>query len=395
MVVYGGRNSSDTLQTLGVPVALNLINIFWSPLGQGDSRPTPRFAQCGFALGSHRFVTIGGTTNGEDASRDVWVYDVLKSRWENLVTLAPLIIPERMFGRYAQACAPYSNSLLSMGGYYSARGGQDKTTDATIYGLTMGCNPGSLSPNFSSVSCAVCAKGSFAHYAGELTCTVCPGVTTTRDTGSITSTDCAVCQTRHCKGHGDCTINPTNLVASCICHTGYRGAQCDQNILVIALSASLGVSAVVFVALILWKYVRRRFMDFRFQDMLTTNLLAEQNLELAELHRAFEIEADDVIPLKRIDEGSEGAFGEVWMVLWNDKTVAMKRLKRARLHMDEDAVLDFEAEVRFLRSLRHRNVLFFYGPLNQCSYSSVCRFLCVFVCLCVCVYVCVCVFLYV
>ena len=41
--------------------------------------------------------------------------------------------------------------------------------------------------------------------------------------------------------------------------------------------------------------------------------------------------------------------------------MAVKRLRATVSEMDSSAVADFDHEVRLLRRLRHRNIVFFYG----------------------------------
>ncbi len=41
--------------------------------------------------------------------------------------------------------------------------------------------------------------------------------------------------------------------------------------------------------------------------------------------------------------------------------MAVKRLKEELIEMDESMADDFEKEVKFMRALRHRNIVFFFG----------------------------------
>ena len=56
-----------------------------------------------------------------------------------------------------------------------------------------------------------------------------------------------------------------------------------------------------------------------------------------------------------------GAFGEVMYAEYGDKPVAVKMLKAAVMELDAASLEDFRQEVRFMRSCRHPNIVFFYG----------------------------------
>ncbi len=75
----------------------------------------------------------------------------------------------------------------------------------------------------------------------------------------------------------------------------------------------------------------------------------------------FDIPAQEIVLRKRIDAGSEGAFGEVWSAEWHDRVVALKKLRASIMALDELAFLDFEKEINLLRLLRHKNIAFFFG----------------------------------
>ncbi len=52
---------------------------------------------------------------------------------------------------------------------------------------------------------------------------------------------------------------------------------------------------------------------------------------------------------------------QVWMGTWQDRTVAVKRLKAIYLQMDNSVLEEFNREMEVMRSLSHRNIVFFYG----------------------------------
>lgn len=58
---------------------------------------------------------------------------------------------------------------------------------------------------------------------------------------------------------------------------------------------------------------------------------------------------------------ASGTFGEVHEAMWGDRQVAVKKLKTFYFELDPEAVAHFEEEVRFMQTIRHRNIVFFYG----------------------------------
>ena len=54
-------------------------------------------------------------------------------------------------------------------------------------------------------------------------------------------------------------------------------------------------------------------------------------------------------------------FSQVWLADWEDRRVAIKRLSRVMQMADEETMSEFVAETKFMRSIRHPNIVFFYG----------------------------------
>ena len=54
-------------------------------------------------------------------------------------------------------------------------------------------------------------------------------------------------------------------------------------------------------------------------------------------------------------------FHQVWLADWEDRRVAVKRLSRIMSMADEETMHEFLAETKFMRSIRHPNIVFFYG----------------------------------
>ena len=127
------------------------------------------------------------------------------------------------------------------------------------------------------------------------------------------------------------------------------------------VGAALGsfVAALVVVAIghLLWRY-RRQIRRQEYVLELKERLLTEKTEELDQLQRVFTISAAEVVLESPL---ASGAFGDVWRGRWNDMTVAVKRLRPTLLAMDESSVQEFEAESALMRTLRHPNIVTFFG----------------------------------
>jgi serine/threonine protein kinase len=64
---------------------------------------------------------------------------------------------------------------------------------------------------------------------------------------------------------------------------------------------------------------------------------------------------------QRIDGETPGAFGEVSSATWQGRNVAVKRLKAIALDMNENSVAEFQQEIEVNMSLRHKNIVYFFG----------------------------------
>ncbi|KAL6062069.1 protein kinase [Balamuthia mandrillaris] len=68
--------------------------------------------------------------------------------------------------------------------------------------------------------------------------------------------------------------------------------------------------------------------------------------------------------LELIEFVGGGSGGEVWKAVYRDSVVAVKRLKKGLLNSPRD-LADFCSEMRIISSLRHENVVSFYGACIQ------------------------------
>ena len=87
-----------------------------------------------------------------------------------------------------------------------------------------------------------------------------------------------------------------------------------------------------------------------FSVLLSSRSLRQSKLELEELEYAWRIQPSELTLLQRLDAGSVGAFGEVWLAnLNNDTQVAVKKLKASLLQLDNTFSIEFENEIKNLR----------------------------------------------
>ena len=137
--------------------------------------------------------------------------------------------------------------------------------------LTLGCNPGSVSPSFGNISCSPCAGefwhglqspscccalllvgcgyipmclqylvgskrvvmlvqvGSYASDPGQMTCQPCPKNSWTEQEGATEEAACTACAPGTC-AHGSCEMATLTFESHCVCDFGYVGTSCETNL---------------------------------------------------------------------------------------------------------------------------------------------------------------------
>eukprot|EP00041_Stephanoeca_diplocostata_P035501 m.1256491 g.1256491 ORF g.1256491 m.1256491 type:complete len:1443 (+) comp24711_c0_seq1:673-5001(+) len=91
---------------------------------------------------------------------------------------------------------------------------------------------------------------------------------------------------------------------------------------------------------------------------LTEKLLGGYREENQRMLNAWEIAEADIHLEQHLATGS---YGAVWRGVWGHIPVAVKRLKAPLDDLDRASAEDFEREVLLMQSIRHPNVLIFYG----------------------------------
>ena len=70
------------------------------------------------------------------------------------------------------------------------------------------------------------------------------------------------------------------------------------------------------------------------------------------------VDLRDLCLLGKVDQG---AFGDVYRATYRELPVAVKTLRATLLEMDASLAEEMEHEIEFMRTLRHPNILFFFG----------------------------------
>eukprot|EP00051_Salpingoeca_urceolata_P021955 m.351263 g.351263 ORF g.351263 m.351263 type:complete len:595 (+) comp19896_c1_seq8:1418-3202(+) len=128
----------------------------------------------------------------------------------------------------------------------------------------------------------------------------------------------------------------------------------DVGAVVGGVLGALGV--LLIVAFVYRRRVKKVLFSTQVELSLQERLLAETQQTVVALKQGWRVLPQEIRLLHRLDEG---AVGEVWQGLWNDLPVAVKSLKKAHFFGDMDD--SFQTEVEFLMTLRHPNVVLFFG----------------------------------
>eukprot|EP00730_Choanoeca_flexa_P005629 TRINITY_DN11986_c0_g1_i6.p1 TRINITY_DN11986_c0_g1~~TRINITY_DN11986_c0_g1_i6.p1 ORF type:complete len:463 (+),score=112.21 TRINITY_DN11986_c0_g1_i6:2-1390(+) len=148
------------------------------------------------------------------------------------------------------------------------------------------------------------------------------------------------------------------LRASCDCHFGYTGDRCSINQLARLIGVLLAVVVVIGLCFCGVYRVRKHMRSLKYDVELSEKLLAKTNQELKRLESVWQIQSSEVDLLKKIDKGAQG---EVWLGQWQGREVAVKRMHQHLVELEHEAIEEFEHEVNIMRSIRHNNIVFFFG----------------------------------
>ncbi|EDQ87620.1 uncharacterized protein MONBRDRAFT_27170 [Monosiga brevicollis MX1] len=248
-------------------------------------------------------------------------------------------------------------------------GGSDLNEQSGLaFELELSCDVGTKqNGSFGHAACALCPIGAYNSVPGASDCTACPNDTTTIFAGSISDRNCSLCVDgrKFCSANGECEVDLTTFERRCKCELGFSGTHCEVPFLKVIAYVCFGL---LVLSGSLFCFFRKKIRQARQRDGLRQLLLDEKEQELTvkqqqleELERALTVQMDELTFVRRIDKEAPGAFGEVWLCRFNDIDVAVKRLKGHLADMDPSLNEEFLNEIKFMRTLRHPNIVYFFG----------------------------------
>jgi hypothetical protein len=145
----------------------------------------------------------------------------------------------------------------------------------------------------------------------------------------------------------DCPSNLTGM----LCQYDNPFTADDDNA---SIAASFFAVAGLLVLVVWWSRTREAAQSLLVQ-------LQYKETEMGAMRRIWQIPAGELVIGSDIAAGS---FGKVMRALWNDIPVAVKYLSATGIvtaTMDKNAAADFERECAFMKSVRHPNIILFFG----------------------------------
>ena len=249
--------------------------------------------------------------------------------------------------------------------------GRGASWDVTyiVQGVNIGCNPGYFASNFDN-ECLPCPLGTYATEAGSHFCTKCVEGLTTKQTGTINQERCNVCVPGHCKNGGKCDVPGKNIAPTCTCNfllsASDRCGQLSTGAIVL-IAAVVGGAFVFTIAFLIRRYIKRISQQVTDLHLASTTFKDKLTQREKEYESAWKIDMAQVKLTRRI---AAGGFGEVWRGTWGDRVVAVKKLlscwtetgrSNALGATQRDANLNFEDEIKFIRKIKHINIVLCYG----------------------------------
>ena len=319
MIITGGQGLIPG-QTSGVIFSdvwmFSMVDMQWtelSPVVPGVQVSAPGVA----LLSPTSFVVFGGSTSATFQSFSGKIFQYVLDTNNN----------ENPLRRYRIALTYVdSNGVSSEPSFaFAGTGGRvfEKQTLITFGGqqyidyslytttITLGCNMGDFSPDFTTQFCDACRPGTFTETAGSTECQgVCPSGATTPGRGSISIANCSRCVDGFCK-HGSCSVQQ-GAQPSCQCHFGFQGNQCDQPVFVIAFMTTLTACILLLLGILIF---RKFALNYRSQLSLEKHeielrerLLQNLDEQMDDLERGMRIKHSD---LKMGELLGKGSYGKV------------------------------------------------------------------------------------
>ena len=165
-----------------------------------------------------------------------------------------------------------------------------------------------------------------------------------------------------CSGNGYCMANDV-----CKCDGLYFGSNCETSLLVVMipiLGGITGVSVLVILIVVLWyfyknkKWIQRKKKESELDQKLLDYNDGNFSLDDSKISNGSShiIPIEDIEFIKKI---GEGGFGTVFKANWNKTVVAVKSISVSEAGTEE--MEEFSKEAMLLNSLKHPNILSFFG----------------------------------
>ena len=337
MFVFGGYvNNSEVKLELW---RYNMINNSWrylEPINKLSYRSDYSVRPCHFsATAQNEMLWIASKCSlflrniFFDGDFELWMFIVHLNIW-NVVAFEKLTnLPQKFL----------SSSLDFWRGYLQSLG------PSSLLYIKAGCPDGLGSSNISRFPCDICKVGFYSD-AETKKCRQCPNGTTTREERSSQLTDCNLCVTGYCL-HGRCLVvsNSLTQVPVCTCTFGFTGSHCQD-----ATYYYIGTGVILVIVIITILVVVLRRITKKRRERETS---FRRHIQI--LNDAWQISWQEI---ELQDEIGGGASGRVWKAQYRNIDVAVKML----INNDESqSSLEFTAEIKFMQTMRHRNIVLFIG----------------------------------
>jgi hypothetical protein len=296
--------------------------------------------------GESRILAMQSLVRGEpevEASGSIWMIDIS--------SLSRLKVKSPGVSIRVQAVGILDGSLVIYGSY--STNFNDGRHETGLLAVGGPCEPGFSKINGPAEPCMPCKIGQYSTvYLNVRQCVDCPRGTTTLKANTTSAEGC-ICDIKYCV-HGACQrVSQGNVFgAVCNCSFGFMGRRCNKiEAAVFLLSFGLLIAVTIVATTLAWCGIRTaRHHRAR----------KKTEWELNEMQRTFTVLPWEVTLLCRLDRNCPGGYGQVHKATYRDWTVAIKQL---HLDMAEWADIrnDFLREIRFMRTVRHPNVVMFIG----------------------------------
>ena len=339
MYVFGGVNASGG--------CLNDLWVFdvnterWSEVIANNGGPSFSYhASCEYSAASTPGLLLiviyqGHTYNYGRHEIDTWMFIVHTETWH-------LIAPLEVYKKFDVPQRKISKSFMWKGFLVMF----DIHLRHIKY-LEVRCPAGFTTPNISDKPCEFCKKGFYRETIfSDPNCVPCPNGLTTISLGALTIKECSVCNVDRCL-HGKCVpdFNEGSFRPACRCYDGFTGSTCQYptyfligaGIILFVAVASAGATAYLLLL------SRKRKSESALQNEVTV------------LTDVWQIDEDEVMPGELL---GSGASGSVYKAFYRDLTVAVKKMVAVGF---SKSIEDFETEIMFMRTVRHKNIVLFIG----------------------------------